>query len=75
MSRLLRVVIGIGILELMLAGIWYYLHRDLAATGDNSPESAGALGQMMGGAMGAVLGFAILLYFLRWMKERRDGKR
>jgi len=72
MSRLMRIVIGIGLLELVLGLLWFYLASDLAASGDNSPESQRALGEMMGGAMGAVLGFAILLSFLRWVKERQS---
>ena len=72
MSRLMRVAIGIGVLELMLGGLWYYMAYDLAASGDSSPESHRELGRMMGGAMGAVLGFAIFLSLVRWFKERKD---
>jgi hypothetical protein len=70
----MRVAIGIGFLELMLGGIWYYLAHDMAASGNSSPESQRELGQMMGGAMGAVLGFAIFLSLVRLFKERKDKR-
>ncbi len=73
MSRKTRLVIALGVVELMLAGIWFWLAGYGAANPDQvTADFQSTLGQTMGAAMGAILGFGVLLYFVA---ARNDAKR
>ena len=64
MSKRRRTVIGIMVIELLLAALWYYLHTKMAMSANATAESAEVIGQMMGGAMGLILGLSPVLYLL-----------
>jgi hypothetical protein len=70
-----RTLMAITLVELLLAGIWYYL----AALGEASPDRAApeyqqTVGSMMGLAMGAFLGLGLLLFFIAAKRDRnREG--
>ena len=70
MSRKARTLIAIVLVELILAGIWFYLARAGAAHPERvTPDFQRTLGSTMGAAMGAFLGFGLLLFL---MAARRD---
>lgn len=73
MNKKTRLLIALGVIELLLGGIWFWL----ASFGATNPDRVAAnfqatLGQTMGAAMGALLGFGVLLYFIA---ARNDAKR
>ena len=59
MSKRRRTILGIIIIELLLACGWYYL-ASLAQT----PEAARRIGETMGMVMGVILGLSPLLYLM-----------
>jgi hypothetical protein len=67
MTRTKRTVIALVLLELFLAGLWYYLARSPGA----GPDTARVLGQTMGTAMGVILGLSPLLYLLARSNDRK----
>jgi hypothetical protein len=67
MTRTKRTILALVLLELLLAGLWYYL---ASAPGGN-PESGRVIGQTMGTVMGAVLGLSPLLYLLARSNDRK----
>jgi hypothetical protein len=75
MSKRKRTVIAIVVIELLLAGLWYYLHTELAMSKEAAPDSAEVLGRTMGGAMGLILGLAPLLYLLARANDRKDEEK
>ena len=73
MSKKTRLLIALGVLELLLAGGWFWMASFGAANPDRvTPDFQATLGQTMGAAMGALLGFGVLLYFIA---ARNDAKR
>jgi hypothetical protein len=65
-------VIGIGLAELLLAGVWFYL----ANLGASHPERVApgfqrTVGSTMGAAMGALLGLGLLLFLIAAKRDRR----
>jgi len=71
MSKRKRTIFAIIFIELFLAGLWYYLHAQLAQSPNATAESAATIGRTMGGAMGLILGLSPLLYL---MARRNDLK-
>ena len=71
MSRKKRTLYAILLVELLLAGIWYYL-ANLGATQPDrvTPEFQSTLGSTMGMAMGAFLGFGFILYMMAAKRDR-----
>ncbi|HVG01272.1 MAG TPA: hypothetical protein VM842_00195 [Nitrospira sp.] len=72
MSKVKRTILAIVLVELILGGIWLYLIR----LGERQPERITAnyqttLGSTMGMAMGAFLGFGILLLFIAAKRDRK----
>jgi hypothetical protein len=65
MSKRMRTIVGIGTIELFLAGLWFWLAWSAAMNPDRvSPDAQVVIGQTMGGAMGVLAGLAIPLYLL-----------
>ena len=64
MSKRTRLVIGLIIIELLLAGGWFWLHNLALTSSRASPEATQVIGQMFGAAMGIVLALSPLLYML-----------
>lgn len=71
MAKKKRTIFAIIIVEALLAGIWFYLARMGQAQPDRvTPDFQETLGSTMGMAMGALLGFGILLYFMAAKRDR-----
>lgn len=65
MSRRMRTLLGIGIIEVMLAVIWFLLAQKVFAHPESaSPDAQVVIGQTMGAAMGVIAGLALPLYLL-----------
>jgi len=73
MSKKARTLIAIALVELLIAGIWFYLanlgasHPERAA-----PEFQSTVGSTMGAAMGAFLGLGLLLYLIAAKRDRES---
>jgi hypothetical protein len=71
MSYKARTVTAIVVVELLLAGIWYYLAVMGAANRDRAaPEFQQTVGSTMGMAMGAFLGLGLLLFLIAAKRDR-----
>ena len=71
MSRKARTIIAIILVELLLAGIWFYLAQLGAAHPERTaPEFQRTVGSTMGAAMGGFLGLGLLLYLMAAKKDR-----
>lgn len=73
MTKVKRTILAIVLVEVILAGIWYYL----VGLGLTQPERVTAdyqstLGSTMGMAMGAFLGFGLLLLFIAAKRDKND---
>jgi hypothetical protein len=65
MSRRKRTLIGIGLIELLLGGLWFWLALHAAQNPDRvSPDAQAVIGQTMGAVMGVIAGLTIPLYLL-----------
>lgn len=76
MSRKVRLVLVLVIVEAALAGLWWYLAR----FGLDNPDRVTAdfqtvLGQTMGMAMGGLLGLGVLLFFMAARADRKAAGR
>lgn len=71
MTRAKRTILALALLELILAGLWYYLAEMASASPGASPESGRVIGQTMGTVMGVVLGLSPLLYLLARSNDRK----
>lgn len=67
MTRAKRTILALIVIELMLAGLWYYLARVPGA----GPDTGRVLGETMGTAMGVILGLSPLLYLLARSNDRK----
>jgi peptidoglycan/LPS O-acetylase OafA/YrhL len=67
MTRRKRTILALVLLELFLAGLWYYL----ASAPGASPDSGRVIGETMGIVMGVVLGLAPVLYLLARSNDRK----
>lgn len=77
MSRLVRLILAIALVESMLAGLWWYMLQPDPMTGRTNfidPAAGPAeVSQMMGTAMGVVLGAAIFLFIVASAADRRKA--
>lgn len=71
MPKVKRMIVGVAILELILAGSWIWLHGLAAASPRANAESTRVIGEVFGGAMALVLVVAPLLYLVM----RKSGRR
>ena len=72
MTHKTRAILAIVVVELLLAGIWFYVAGTGAAQPDRvTPDFQSALGSTMGMAMGAFLGLGVLLYFIAAKRDRQ----
>jgi hypothetical protein len=67
----IRLLVVVVLVEVGLAMSWWNMMHPGPGTGALSAERAAKLGEIMGGAMGAVLGLAFLLYFVARANDRR----
>jgi len=71
MPKVKRMIVGVAILELLLAGGWIWLHGLAAASPHAKAESSRVIGEVFGGAMALVLVLTPLLFLLMRKSERR----
>jgi hypothetical protein len=64
MSPNARLILGIVIIELLLAGLWVWL-ANLAVERSTHPEAQVIIGQAIGGGMGMVLALGLVILFVR----------
>jgi hypothetical protein len=64
MSRRARVIIVLIVVELLLAGGWFWLHNFALTSPRASADSTRVIGQAFGAAMGIVAALSPLLYLL-----------
>jgi hypothetical protein len=70
-SKRKRTVIGIAIIELLLAGGWLWLHGVAATSSHASSDSTRVIGEIFGGAMGLILGLSPVLYLVARRNDRQ----
>ena len=71
MSRRKRVIIMVVVLEVLLGLGWIWLSHAAVSGGSSNPDAPRIIGQVMGAAMGIVLGISPLLYLLARNNDRR----
>ena len=72
MSKKTRTVLAIVLVELLLAGIWFYLASLGAAHPERvSPDFQRTVGSTMGAAMGAFLGLGLILFLMAAKRDRQ----
>jgi hypothetical protein len=69
-----RLVIGLILIELLLAGGWAWLHYQAVTSGHAAPEAPRVIGQMFGGAMGVILALSPFLYLFAGRNDRRRAR-
>ena len=66
-----RTLIAIVLVELLLAGVWFYLANLGASNPDRvAPEFQQTVGSTIGTAMGAFLGLGFILYLMAAKRDR-----
>ena len=71
MTRAKRTILALVLLEIILAGLWFYLANMAATSPGASPDSGRVIGETMGMVMGVVLGVSPLLYLLARSNDRK----
>lgn len=71
MSRRTRTLIGIVVIELLLAGGWIWLHGMALTSPHATRDSTRVIGEVFGGAMGLLLALSPLLYLLARSNDRK----
>lgn len=75
MSKRKRVLLGIGAIEVFLAGLWFWLAGMVAQNPDRaSPDAQVVIGETMGMVMGALLGLAVPLYVVARRSDLQNGR-
>lgn len=75
MSRRTRTLLAIGVIEVLLAGLWFWLAGMAAANPDRAaPDAQKVIGETMGAVMGVLAGLAIPLYFIARKNDLKDGR-
>jgi len=75
MSKRKRTVIGIIVIELLLAGGWIWLHSVAVTSPHASSDSTRVIGEVFGGAMGLSLGLSPVLYLVARRNDLRSANR
>ena len=75
MSRRRRTLIGIVVIELLLAGGWIWLHGLALTSPHATKDSTPVIGEVFGGAMGLLLALSPLLYLLARNNDGRASSR
>jgi hypothetical protein len=73
MSKKARTVLAVVVIELLLAGLWFYLASLGASEPDRvTPDFQRTLGSTIGMAMGAFLGLGFVLFLLAAKRDRQS---
>jgi hypothetical protein len=64
MSKRTRTIIVVIVIELLLAGGWFWLHTMALGSPRAGPDSTRVIGQVFGAAMGIILALSPVLYLL-----------
>lgn len=74
MSRKRRVIFAIAFVEMSLAATWFFLAQNgIDNPGSVTPDFQQTLGETMGQAMGAFLGFGVLMMFVAAKNDRASA--
>jgi hypothetical protein len=71
MSKRKRTIIGLVVIELLLAGGWVWLHNLSMTSAHASADSTRVIGQVFGGAMGLILALSPFLYLWARRNDRQ----
>jgi len=71
MSRRTRTLIGIVVIELLLAGGWIWPHGMALASPHATKDSTRVIGEVFGGAIGLLVALTLVLYLLARINDRR----
>ncbi len=75
MSKKARLILVMVIIEAGLAGLWWYLARYGMANPDRvTSDFQAVLGQTLGMAMGGLLGFGFILFFVAARNDRKAAQ-
>lgn len=73
MSKKARTVLAVVVIELLLAGLWFYLASLGASEPDRvTPDFQRTLDSTIGMAMGAFLGLGFVLFLLAAKRDRQS---
>ena len=75
MSKRKRTLLAVIVIEFFLAGTWYYLQVQAVTSPNATADTSRVVSQMMGGAMGLILGLSPLLYLLARKNDLKDAER
>jgi hypothetical protein len=64
MSKRTRTIFVVIVIELLLAGGWFWLHTMALSSARASPDSTRVIGQVFGAAMAIILALSPVLYLL-----------
>ncbi|WP_136620216.1 MULTISPECIES: hypothetical protein [Mesorhizobium] len=74
MSKKARLILAMVVIEVFLAGIWWYLARYGMANPDRvTSDFQAVVGQTMGMAMGGLLGIGLILFLVAARNDRKDA--
>ena len=74
MSGRARTITAIALIELLLAGLWFWLAQKVLAHPESaSPDAQQVIGQTLGAAMGVIAGLAIPLYMIARKNDLKAG--
>jgi hypothetical protein len=75
MSKRKRTLLAIGTIEVLLAGLWFWLAQTVAAQPERaSPDAQVVIGQTIGMVMGILAGLAVPLYLMARKNDLADGR-
>ena len=75
MSRRKRVIVAVVVIEVLLGLGWIWLSHAAVSGGSSNPDAPRVIGQVMGTAMGILLGISPLLYLLARSNDRRAAEK
>jgi hypothetical protein len=75
MSKKARLILVMVVIEVSLAGLWWYLARYGIANPDRvTADFQQVVGQTIGMAMGGLLGLGVILFFVAARNDRKAAQ-